>query len=94
MDNKHGSWIDLSGNIIGITVVGLTSYFIVKQIQDSQFEVVNDDRLSDYSGIFTAKIAATKVAIFLFVTQGLKTLICSDSLSAIRALIKNHNGIL
>lgn len=70
---------------------GRTSYAIVEQISPTIFEGIRQARLPDNSGIFIAEIAAIRCAIKFSVEQKKKTLICTDSLSATRALMKNNN---
>ncbi|KAI8125461.1 putative RNA-directed DNA polymerase from transposon X-element [Lucilia cuprina] len=69
-----------------------TSYSIVKQLTNSQFETLCKNRLPDHSGIFIAEMAAIKSAIKYCSENAGRSLICTDSLSATKALIKNHNG--
>ncbi|KAI8126734.1 hypothetical protein CVS40_3352 [Lucilia cuprina] len=69
-----------------------TSYSIVKQLTNSQFETLCKNRLPDHSGIFIAEMAAIKSAIKYCSENAGRSLICTDSLSATQALIKNHNG--
>lgn len=65
----------------------LTSYSIVRQITGTQFETVNEAHLPDHTGIFTAEIAAIKMAIIYAIEHDERTLICTDSLSATKALL-------
>lgn len=72
---------------------GVTSFSIVNQISTSRFEVVHVARLPDHTGIFTAEVAAINSAISFSARNPGRTLICTDSLSATRALRKNLNGL-
>lgn len=71
----------------------LTSYSVALQLSPDSFSTVSESRLPNRSGIFTAELSAVKSAIAYASKGQKKALICTDSLSVVKALRKNRRGI-
>ena len=69
----------------GVFRNGTCSYSIIKEINGTQFELVGENRLPNNVGIFLAEKSAIKDAISYYVNEQKRSLIFSDSLSAIVA---------
>lgn len=70
-----------------------TSFSVVRQISTNNFETICQRRLPDRIGVFSAELAAVISAMTQAADLQGKTLICSDSLSVIRAIRTNRKGI-
>ena len=66
----------------------LTVYSIIREVTSNQFEIVRKSRLPDQTGVFIAEISAIKVAINYAVELDRRSLILTDSLSAIALSLK------
>lgn len=71
---------------------GRTAYSVVEQKSDFSLQTIHQSRLPDNCGIFIAEIAAIKYAVTYAAGLGQKPLICTDSLSAVKALRRNKNN--
>ena len=77
----------------GLFRSGTCSYSIVKEINGTQFELVCENRLPDNVGIFLAEISAIKDSISYSINKQKRSIIFSNSLSAIEAIKKNDKNI-
>lgn len=70
-----------------------TSFSVVKKVSATLFETISETRLPDRIGIFSAELAAVISAMTFASGLPGRTLICTDSLSVVKALSFNRKGV-
>lgn len=72
---------------------GVTGYAVVQQTSTSQYTIIRQSLLPEFSGIFAAELAAINSAIAFAFEKNVKTIICTDSLNVITTFQHNKNGL-
>ena len=71
---------------------GISSYAVVLEKTDDEFEIIQDGILSPYAGVFISELEALRIAVKYASSSKKKTLICSDSLSVLKSLYNNNKN--
>lgn len=69
------------------------SFSVLRQVSETQYEIIYECRLPDRIGVFSTELTAVISAMTYASDRRGRTLICTDSLSVVRAIRTNHRGI-